>query len=146
MNCQIAPNQTRRNPLQPNLFRMMNELAKMETNQANKVVTPSKSFKAASNILEYDDFYTIQLSLPGYKKEEINISIDKDHLIIKAQFTENKEENYRVQEFAKTEFERKFKLGNTVETNNIEAAFQNGILNIKLIKKEEQKPKQITID
>lgn len=146
MNCQIAPNQTRRNPLQPNLFRMMNELAKMETNQANKVVTPSISFKAASNILEYDDFYTIQLSLPGYIKEEINISIDKDHLMIKAQLTENKEENYRIQEFAKTEFERKFKLGNTVETNNIEAAFQNGILNIRLNKKEEQKPKQITID
>lgn len=146
MNCQTSPKQKSRNQFEPQLFRLMNELSMMETNHKKKVAKPSKTFNAAANVLEYEDFYNIQISLPGYHKEEVNISIDKDHLMIKAQLTENKEENYRIQEFAKTEFERKFKLGNTVETNNIEAAFQNGILNIKLIKKEEQKPKQITID
>ena len=91
--------------------------------------------------------------LPGFKKEEVQIQVQKNVLTVKVE-KENKEEQkpeeykYARREFGSFSFEKQFKLPETVNVEKINAVFENGILNLNLPKKEEvleKSPVEITI-
>lgn len=101
------------------------------------------------NIIEEDEAFHIQLAAPGLKKEDFNIKVDKDQLIVavappaKEEVTEEKEEkNYRRREFNFNAFTRSFHLPETINTDSIEATYIDGVLTIALNKKEEAKEKE----
>lgn len=146
MNCTTSTAPRRRQHFKPQLFRLMNELSQMDGQSPEVHAKSARQFRPASNILEHQDFYTIELSLPGYYKNEILIKIDQNHLLVNANVEDNLEEKFHLREFVKTNFEKKFKLGDTIKTDKVDAKFDNGILRITLYKKEEQKPKTILID
>ena len=96
----------------------------------------------AVNIRETADEYHIELAAPGLKKEDFRISLDKNMLNISVEKKEeNTEENKRFnkREYSYTSFVRSFALPDTADDANIEAAYQDGILDIKLTKREEAK-------
>jgi len=115
---------------QPTFATLMDDfLGKVTTNRTNV-------FEPAVNVIENKEVYELQLAIPGYSKDEVKISIENNTLTISAEF-ESKEESttYSRREFVKTSFERSFTLPRSIDTDKIEAAFENGILNIKLPRK-----------
>jgi HSP20 family protein len=104
------------------------------------------------NIIEDADSYSIDVAAPGLEKNDFNISVEKNHLIVSAskeQSTENSEDGkWTRKEFNYSSFRRSFYLPETIDSENITAAYDKGILSVRLAKKEEVKekaPKMIEI-
>ena len=96
------------------------------------------------DVYEKDDAYNIEVDVPGFKKEDINIDVDNGYLTIKASkhFDETeKGKNYICRERKYGKFERSFYLGD-LKTDDVEASFENGTLKIKVPKVEESKDKK----
>lgn len=99
------------------------------------------------NILEHDDNFIIELAAPGLHKEDFDIKVNKDQLVVKVVQEAPSEENekkgpkYRRREFNYNSFSRSFHLPQTVDKSAIDATYTNGILSIALNKKEEAKEK-----
>ena len=96
-----------------------------------------------TDIKEKKDKYIIEMDLPGYEKENINLSLKDGYLEVSAKV--EKEENSRESErfIQKERFygecSRNFYVGDWVEETDIHAEFKNGILKITVPKKEERK-------
>lgn len=97
----------------------------------------SQKVKPATNILENEKEFKIQISIPGWKKEDVKVEIDKTLLKISANIEENKEEssdNYIRKEFKAASFERAFTLPKEIDHENIKAEHHNGILEVSIPK------------
>ncbi|MCX6351340.1 MAG: Hsp20/alpha crystallin family protein [Bacteroidetes bacterium] len=104
------------------------------------------SFVPAVNIAEDEKTYHVELSAAGFNKEDISINLEKDTLTICGEHkTEDTEDakNYSRKEFNYGSFKRSFVLPETVNTESISAAYENGILSISIPKKEEEKTKAV---
>ena len=95
----------------------------------------------AVNIVETETGFVIQLAVPGLTKEAINIQTEKDRLTISAgNDTEAKPEEttapkYLRHEFNYHRFSRSFQLPETVDSNQISAKYEAGVLVVSLLKK-----------
>lgn len=98
----------------------------------------------AVNIQESEDNFTVAVAVPGKTKEDFNIELDNDVLTISSEEkkeNEVKENNGRFtrKEFSYSSFKRAFSLPESVDGEKISASYNNGVLEIKLPKKEEAK-------
>lgn len=96
----------------------------------------------AVNIAETEGDYHIELAVPGLKREDFKISLDKNILSISAEKkSEASEEGrkYNRREYSYTSFVRSFTLPETADQSNIEAEYIDGILQINVAKREEAK-------
>lgn len=129
----------------PFLHSLANEVFERQSNET------AVTYKPAANVSEDENKYTIELALPGFSKEEVSIKFEEEVLTVTAgrQPKEDvKGPKYTWNEFGfKSKYERSFQLPETVNADQISAAFENGILLVTLPKKEVQKPavKQIEI-
>jgi HSP20 family protein len=107
----------------------------------------------AVNIKETADAFEVEMAAPGMKKEDFRIELDNNQLIITSE-KENREEQkdgerYSRREFSYQSFRRTFQLPKeVVDSENIQAHYENGLLNLVIPKKEEVKqrpPKMIEI-
>ncbi len=90
----------------------------------------------------------VKAAVPGFKPEEIDISITGDTLTIKGEHKEGnqvKEEDYFYRECRFGAFSRSLTIPVKVKTDKAEAVFENGMLTLTLPKAEEVKPKQIKV-
>ena len=107
--------------------------------------------KMKCDIYEKNGVYTLEMDIPGFKKEDVNIEIDEnDYLTITAEKTNehNEEDNdkkYIRKERSYGKYQRSFYLGD-VDKDNINASFENGILKVTMPKKEEVKSSKQTIE
>ena len=96
-----------------------------------------------TDIKEKKDKYIVEMDLPGYNKENIDIELNNGYLTVTAKVNkenkEGEEERFVRQERFYGECSRSFYVGNDVEKEDIEAEFKNGILKIDIPKKEEKK-------
>ena len=100
------------------------------------------------DIKETDKDIQLKADLPGMRKEDIDISVDEDQLIIKGEREYEKEEKDR--DFVRVErsygsFYRSFNIGVPVKADQIKAAYRDGVLEIVLPKAEAKKPKKIEV-
>ena len=96
----------------------------------------------AVNVTENGDHYNVSLAVPGLKKEDFKIDIDGNMLTISSEKEENKEEKdekYTRKEYSYSSFSRSFALPEDVKEEAIEAKYQDGILNLRLPRKEDAK-------
>lgn len=100
--------------------------------------------KIPVNIEEQDEAYYLHVYAAGLAKENFTLSIKDDVLSIAYKAADSKEESkYSHQEFAASNFERLFQLNNNVITENISAAYTDGVLKVTLPKNPETtKPAQ----
>ena len=106
----------------------------------------------ATNINEYDTYFEIELSIPGYTKKDIQVDLSNKLLRISGERKEEfakEEETYRRREFEYGSFTRVFHLPESVKDNAISAKCMNGVLTITLPKLEtailKEKVKEIEI-
>lgn len=98
------------------------------------------------NIKENLSNFVIELAVPGLKKEDIAIEVEKDLLKVSSKNTseevkteENEGRKYSRKEFNFSSFERSFTLPDLIQVDEIHANYENGILSIELPKMEEAK-------
>lgn len=100
------------------------------------------------DLSETNDKITVKAEIPGIDPKDIDISIQDNTLFLKGEKREEKEEkgkNYYRIERQYGSFSRSVVLPATVNTDKVTAECKNGVLEITLQKKEEVKPKQISI-
>ena len=103
----------------------------------------SNTVQPKVNIKEGADDYLIELALPGYSKEDINIQLDKEVLTVSSEIKkgeETKDQHFTRKEFSLQAFKKVFHLPEDADAEKIVANSLNGILTIQLPKKEEAKP------
>ncbi|MBE9583637.1 Hsp20/alpha crystallin family protein [Mucilaginibacter sp. JRF] len=96
----------------------------------------------AVNIAETENEFHIELAVPGLKKEDFKINLDKNVLSIAAEKkAENVDEGkkYSKREYSYNSFVRSFTLPETADQSRIEADYTDGILKLNVAKKEEAK-------
>lgn len=91
-----------------------------------------------TNVLDQTDKYVLELALPGISKEEVSLDIKKHTLTIKAKRNQEQDLKYLRKEIKTGTFERKFKLPENVDQENVQAKMNNGILQIELQKVAEK--------
>ncbi len=106
----------------------------------------------ATNILEKNDSFEIQLALPGMKKEDFNMEVENNILTVtydrKEEEGHNVEDNYLRREYHLESFTRSFTIPKNVDIENIRARYENGMLLIaipRLEPKNERLSKKIDI-
>jgi HSP20 family protein len=96
-----------------------------------------------ANILESEIAFEIQLALPGFNKDNFKIEVqDKSLTVFSEMPKEEASSNYIRKEFSFNPFSRSFRLPRTVDSEQISAEYENGILTLTLPKKEEAKSKE----
>ena len=96
----------------------------------------------AVNIFETENEYHIELGAPGLKKEDFKVNLDKNMLNIsveKKQETSDENKRYNRREYSYTSFVRSFSLPDSADDGRIDAQYHDGVLDIKVAKKEEAK-------
>lgn len=93
-----------------------------------------------SDIIEKENGYELQIDLPGVKKEDIKIEMNKNLINISVSISKSSDEEnkkYIRKERFTGEIKRSFNIGEDIDEDNINASFENGILYLNLPKKEE---------
>ena len=102
----------------------------------------------AMDLLETGDHFVLRADLPGLSQDDVNIELEDNTLTVsgerKAEHTERQEGYYRV-ERAFGAFSRSLTLPRGVNSDEISAQFDNGVLEIRIPKPEESKPRRISI-
>lgn len=103
-----------------------------------------------ANIIEKENAYIVELAVPGFDKADFNIRLDANMLTISTEKKEDKtvenEKTVRT-EFSRKSFKRSFTVDEKINTENIAAKYENGVLTLELPKKEVVRPatKEINI-
>ncbi len=106
------------------------------------------TWRPVADVSETKEGYTVKVELPGMKQEDISVSVEENVLSVKGERkreTETNEEGYSRIERVHGSFERQFTFPTTVDTDGIHATYRDGVLEIRLPKKEEAKPKAVKI-
>jgi HSP20 family protein len=108
----------------------------------------SANFLPPVDIFEDEHNITLQAEIPGVKEEDLNVTLENNVLTITGERKfkeEEKKDNFHRIERRYGKFTRSFTLPASVDPQNVNATFENGVLNMTLPKREEFKPKKITI-
>jgi HSP20 family protein len=102
----------------------------------------------ALDVVEEDDKYIVEASVPGINPDDLEITYDNNMLTIKGEVKEEKEieeKRYHIRERRFGTFSRSIALPSTINVDKIEAEYKDGVLNLTLPKVEEAKPKKIKV-
>src|SRR5437016_8610217 len=120
----------------------------LDLNRGIDELLTSGTFVPAVDIYENEHNITLKLEVPGVNLNDLDIRLENNTLTVRGERsfeTEEKEENFHRVERRYGSFARSFTLPNSVDSDNAQASYENGILKIKLAKREEAKPKQIKV-
>jgi HSP20 family protein len=102
----------------------------------------------AVDLYQTDDEVVVKATIPGFKADDVHISVTGDMLTLKGEYNEKedaKEKAYHMREQRYGAFERSINLPVRVVADKAKAEFEDGILTVSLPKAEEVKPKTITV-
>jgi HSP20 family protein len=101
------------------------------------------------DVREDDNHLYVEAELPGFKKEEVDITLENQTLTIAGERRETPENekkgDWLLNERRYTRFLRSFTLPPTVSEQSVNAKLEHGVLTITLNKREESKPRKIAV-
>lgn len=102
------------------------------------------------DVREDADHFYVEAELPGFKKEDIDITLENQQLTISAERKEDQKQQGKKGELLHherrfTRFLRSFTLPPTVDEQTVNAKLADGVLTITLNKREETKPRKISV-
>jgi HSP20 family protein len=115
----------------------------------SKMVTTEAVWSPLVDIHETADSFLLNAELPGVKQEEMQVSVEGDALTLKGERkreTEIKEDQYHRIERSYGRFERVLLLPSNVDPDGVKATYRDGVLEIRLPKREEAKPKAVKVE
>ena len=127
----------------------MNRLFHDSFGDGREEALTTTAFAPPVDVYEDEHNVTLKIEVPGIDEKEIDVHVENNTLTVHGERKfekDEKEENYRRVERQYGSFTRTFTLPNTVDTENVSANYDKGVLKIKLAKKAEAKPKQIKVN
>ena len=103
-----------------------------------------------TDVRDHDDHYEVDIDLPGFKKEDINLQLENGYLTVSATKSHEDEKNKHGKLIRQERFsgsmQRTFYVGDKLTEEDIKAKFEHGVLNLEIPKKEKvQIPEKKTI-
>jgi HSP20 family protein len=129
-----------RNPALPSLVESF-----LNWNGPESLPGTRRSFVPAVNILEHEHGFRIDVVAPGLKKEDFTLKLQENGLVIRYDHAVESETNkgkFTRREFVQNSFQRSFVLPEEIDPSRIQARYQDGILQVDLVRKEQQEPKE----
>jgi HSP20 family protein len=106
------------------------------------------AFAPAVDVYENGEKVVLKLDVPGIKEEDLDIRVENQTLTVRGERKfekEEKEENFHRIERRYGSFYRSFSLPTTVDTENVQASYEAGVLKLELKKKASVQPRQIKV-
>ncbi len=112
----------------------------LDTKNNDRVIFPPV------DIYENDSEFVVVADIPGVDKSNIDITINDNKLEINGKISnKNDVDSLRYREFYLQNYYRAFNVGSVIDSNAINATVVNGVLTLKLPKRNEVKPRKIEI-
>ena len=131
----------------------MSDKTELTTTQATEVQPAAEQkrveqiVRPAVDIFEDDSGITVHADMPGVSKERLNVKVEGDTLSIdgvaEIPMPERMEPLYA--EVRATHYQRSFTLSPEMDVDKVEANLKNGVLTLRIPKREEHKPKKIEV-
>ena len=135
--------------MQDRMNRMNRLFREAHSTEEPEEALTTTSFAPPVDIYEDEHNITLKLEVPGIDEKDIDVRIESNTLTVHGERKiekEEKEENFRRVERQYGSFTRSFTLPSSVDTGQVSAHYDKGILKISLAKKAEAKPKQIKVN
>jgi HSP20 family protein len=105
-----------------------------------------KNCPACYDVYEENGQVVLSMEMPGVAKDNLNVKVDNDILIIQGKKSINQPEgDYLIREIRDSDYYHEFSIDDTIDRGKIEASIKNGIVKITLGLKESIKPRKIEI-
>ena len=121
-------------------FRLMDELMRT-TGNGNRVT----GFTPLVDVHETEDEYLVRVDVPGVKADDVNVEVNDNVLSISGARVPDEAGHAQLVERPYGSFVRTLTLPRGVDSDSIEAAYQDGVLELRIPKPAERKPKKIAI-
>ncbi len=97
-----------------------------------------------TDVHEHDDRYEVDIDLPGFKKDEITLELEKGYLTVSAAKGLDKDETDKKGKLIRSEryagaMKRSYYIGEDIGADEIKAKFENGVLKLTIPKKDQRK-------
>jgi HSP20 family protein len=122
-------------------FRLMDELLRSSAGNGNRV----SGFTPPVDVHETEEEYLVKLDLPGVKSEDVNVEVNENVLSISGLRLADETGTAQLVERPYGTFTRTLTLPQGVDSDSIEAGYHDGVLELRIPKPAERKPKKITI-
>jgi HSP20 family protein len=135
--------------LQNQMNRLFQDYQPTRAGQTGEEFMTTGTFVPPVDIFEDEHNITLKLEVPGINENDIDVRVENSTLTVRGErkFEKDvKEENYHRIERSYGSFSRSFTLPQTVNPEQVNADYTNGVLTISLAKRAEAKPKQIKIN
>jgi HSP20 family protein len=129
-----------RDPFLAAPFRLMDELMRSAGN-GNRVT----GFTPLVDVHETEEEYLVKVDLPGVKADDVNVEVNDNVLTISGSRAADETGQAQLVERPYGSFVRTLTLPQGVDSDSIQAGYQDGVLELRIPKPAEQKPKKITI-
>ena len=120
------------------------ELEKEMRDLNRKIYGRRASREMLTDVREHEDHYDLEIDLPGFKKEDLNVELNNGYLTVTAnkghdQEEKNKEGKIIRQERYSGTLSRSFYVGEEITNEEIKAKYEGGVLTVSLPKKDQTK-------
>ncbi|MBV8956267.1 MAG: Hsp20/alpha crystallin family protein [Solirubrobacterales bacterium] len=136
------------NTIQNEMNRLFNTLFESPAQAGNAGGAGVRRWIPAMDLVETDEDFVLRADLPGLTEKDVHIELEDNVLTIsgerKAEHEERKEGYYRVERSSGT-FSRSLTLPEGVDPEAVKASFDRGVLEVRVPKPEERKPRKVAI-
>jgi HSP20 family protein len=123
------------------------DVSKQEASSAQDVKQQEQAILPAVDIFENASGITVQADMPGVSKDRLDVHIDSDTLSIEGRavipMPEGMDALYA--DIRSTHYQRSFSLSRELDTDRIEAGLKDGVLTLRIPKREEHRPRRIEV-
>ena len=130
-----------RDPFLAGPLRLMDELMRTAGNGGNRVT----GFTPLVDVHETEDEYLVKVDLPGVKADDVSVEVNENVLSLSGSRVPEETGQAQLIERPYGSFVRTLSLPQGVDSDSIEAGYVDGVLELRIPKPAEQKPKKITI-
>jgi HSP20 family protein len=136
------------NTIQSEMNRLFNTMLDTPGRGDGGAATAMRRWIPPMDLVETEDDFVLRVDLPGLSQDDVNIELENNVLTVsgerKAEHEERKEGYYRV-ERASGVFQRSLTLPEGVDPESVRANFERGVLEVRIPKPEERKPRKVAI-
>jgi HSP20 family molecular chaperone IbpA len=123
------------------------DVSKQETGVTQEVKQQEQAILPAVDIFENESGITVQADMPGVSRDRLDVHIDSDTLAIEGlaeiPMPEGMDAIYA--DIRSTRYQRSFTLSRELDTERIEAGLKDGVLTLRIPKREEHRPRRIEV-
>jgi HSP20 family molecular chaperone IbpA len=123
------------------------DVSKQDTGVAQDVKQQEQAILPAVDIFENETGITVQADMPGVSRDRLDVHIDSDTLAIEgvAEIPMPEGMDAMYADIRSTRYQRTFTLSRELDTERIEAGLKDGVLTLKIPKREEHRPRRIEV-